>query len=56
MFHVDRLFEPRSLALMIPIFVGIVWIVMAALKHRERMALIEKGIHPDSVEERAAKD
>jgi len=47
----DRLLDPGALALLVPVL-GVVWRILASLnKHRERMAMIEKGIHPDSVEE-----
>jgi hypothetical protein len=45
----DKLLDPAVLALLIPILALVYWIVHAILKHRERMALIEQGIHPDSV-------
>ena len=47
----DQLLDPDTFALMIPIVVilvvGIVAIVAMWIKHRERMGLIEQGIHPD---------
>jgi hypothetical protein len=45
----DRLLDPAVLALMIPILALAYWILHAIMKHRERMAMIEQGIHPDSV-------
>jgi hypothetical protein len=45
----DRLLEPAVLGMAIPILAIVYGIVHAILKHRERMALIEQGIHPDSV-------
>lgn len=47
----DRLLEPGVLALAIPILALVYWILHAIMKHRERMALIEQGIHPDSVKQ-----
>jgi hypothetical protein len=39
--------KPSVLPMMIPIL-GIVWmIVLTVAKHRERMAMIEKGMNPD---------
>ena len=47
----EELLSPSRLPLMIPIvaivvggIVGLVWLIFC---HRERMALIERGIHPD---------
>jgi hypothetical protein len=45
----DRFLEPPVLGLMIPILALVYWIIHTILKHRERMALIERGIHPDLV-------
>lgn len=43
--------DPGRIAVMIPIVAvvtfGAVAIVNAVIKHRERMAMIEMGIHPD---------
>jgi hypothetical protein len=45
----------ETLPLMIPIVVivvgGIVVIVVTVLHHRERMAMIERGLHPDDLPE-----
>jgi sensor domain CHASE-containing protein len=51
---IDRFFEPDFLALMIPI-VAIVsvftWLILRQQsQHRERMAMIEQGMHPDRPE------
>ena len=47
----NRLLEPASLAMLIPILV-IVWlIVMAVVRHRERMAMIASGMHPDAAKQ-----
>ena len=47
-----RLLQPDNLALLIPIvaiIMGVIYaITMAVIHHRERMAMIERGIHPDS--------
>jgi hypothetical protein len=47
----DRLLDPGVIALLIPIFAIIGWIVVIVLKHRERMAMIEAGMNPDAPEE-----
>jgi len=44
----NRLLDPGVLALLIPVLCVVYWIVASITKHRERMAMIEKGIHPDS--------
>ena len=47
----SQLLEPDKLALMIPIVAiivgGIIGIVAIIFHHRERMAMIDRGIHPD---------
>ena len=47
-----RLLDPDVLALMIPmvvvITIGAVIITKMIIRHRERMALIESGLHPDA--------
>ena len=47
----NQLLEPDKLALMIPIVAivigGIIGIVSIIFHHRERMAMIDRGIHPD---------
>ena len=47
----EELLSPSRLPLMIPIvailvggIIGLVWLIFC---HRERMAMIERGIHPD---------
>ncbi len=50
----DRLLDPGFIGVMIPI-VGIVavfgsLIIRRLVKHRERMAMIEQGMHPDKLE------
>jgi heme exporter protein D len=35
------------LALLIPILAMVYWIVASVMKHRERMAMIERGMDPD---------
>jgi hypothetical protein len=44
----NRLLEPASLAMLIPILVIIWLIVLAVVRHRERMAMIASGMHPDA--------
>lgn len=48
----DRLFSVEILALMIPIVAilvgGIIAVVKILIRHNERMAMIQQGIHPDS--------
>ncbi len=48
----ERLLTPSNLPLMIPIVaivMGILYAIVAALiRHRERMAMIERGMHPDT--------
>jgi len=47
----NSLLEPEVLVFLIPIAAivvgGIVSIVGSVIKHRERMSMIEQGIHPD---------
>ena len=44
----NALLNPGTLALLIPIL-GVVWcIVDSVAKHRERMAMIEKGMDPNA--------
>jgi len=47
----DRMFECDTLVMMIPIVAIIVGGVIAVskifVKHQERMAMIERGMHPD---------
>ena len=48
---IDRLFSPDILALCIPIIAvsgGVCWLILRQrMHHRERMAMIEQGMHPD---------
>jgi hypothetical protein len=48
---VELFSDPGRLALMIPIIAiicgSVMAIVSSVIKHRERMAMIEMGIHPD---------
>jgi hypothetical protein len=44
----DRLLEPAVLGMAIPILALVYWILHAIMKHRERMAMIEQGMNPDS--------
>lgn len=47
----DFLSDPGRIAVMIPIVAivtgGVTFIVKSVIDHRERMAMIEMGIHPD---------
>ena len=44
----DRVLEPAILGLMIPILALVYVILHSIMKHRERMAMIEKGMNPAS--------
>ena len=50
--------DPAVAGIMVPIagilVGGIIAIVCIVIKHRERMAMIEQGIHPDHPEEQPA--
>lgn len=43
--------RPETLALLVPIaailMLGIIAVLKTLIKHRERMAMIEQGMHPD---------
>jgi len=45
--NLDKLLDPGSLALLIPVLVIVGGIIAIVTKHRERMAMIEKGMNPD---------
>ena len=45
--ELDRLLDPGSLAVLIPVLAILAGIVAIVTKHRERMAMIEKGMNPD---------
>jgi len=51
--HLDRLLNPAILGLLVPIvaiIMGVAYaITRAVLHHRERLAMIQKGINPDSL-------
>ncbi len=51
----DELLEPEILVFLIPIVAiitgGAVAIVHRVITHKERMAMIERGIHPDQQSE-----
>jgi hypothetical protein len=47
----NALLNPASLAMLIPVLVILGGIVALAMKHRERMAMIERGMHPDRPKE-----
>jgi hypothetical protein len=56
----SNLFQPSGLPFLIPIVAILVWGVLGGVKmvirHRERMAMIEHGINPDSKEETPAEE
>jgi flagellar biogenesis protein FliO len=43
----NGLLNPGTLSMLIPIIVLIGWILARVMKHRERMAMIDKGMNPD---------
>jgi hypothetical protein len=51
----DRLLQPDILAVCIPIVAIVggftVAITKMVIHHRERMALIDRGVHPDSLQD-----
>jgi hypothetical protein len=51
----NLLTDPIFLAIIIPVTAIIVWgivtIVAALIRHQERMAMIDRGIHPDRPDE-----
>ena len=47
--------SPAVLAISIPIIFAIGWIISMILKHRERMALIERGMDPLLLERNTEK-
>ena len=53
-------FEPETLVFLIPIVAiltgGIIAIVKILIRHRERMTMIEHGIHPDYRPEELSED
>jgi hypothetical protein len=44
----DALLNPGTLALLLPVLGMLGWIVAVVAKHRERMAMIDKGMNPDA--------
>lgn len=44
----DALLKPQILAMLVPIAFAVYAIAARAMKHRERMAMIEKGMNPDA--------
>lgn len=53
----DSILNPGTLIFLIPVVAIIAGIVGRVLKHRERMAMIERGMHPDQLKiERAAPE
>lgn len=58
-FHWEQLLNPSIIWVLIPITAivcgGFAGIVKLIINHRERMALIEQGIHPDYPPEEDAK-
>jgi hypothetical protein len=54
----DALLNPGSLGVMVPMlavvyFAAVYFIVAAIIKHRERMAMIERGMDPDALQKRS---
>ena len=51
--------NPRTLGMMIPLVAiivgGVVLVTKAVIRHRERLAMIEKGMHPDYPPEESAR-
>ena len=49
---IERLLEPDVIWVVIPIFAifvgGAIAIVSSIISHRERIAMIEQGMHPDA--------
>ncbi|MFG0316663.1 MAG: hypothetical protein ACF8XB_05280 [Planctomycetota bacterium JB042] len=47
----ERLFRPEVVWVLIPVIALIVWggveITQSIIRHRERIAMIEQGMHPD---------
>jgi hypothetical protein len=43
----EALFDPEVLLFLIPVLMLAGWIVMIVARHRERMAMIERGVNPD---------
>lgn len=56
----ETLFSPTVLPFLIPIVgiivFGVVCGVKAVARHQERMAMIERGMHPDSPEAQAERE
>ena len=44
----NELSNPATLSMLVPIIVMVGWILARIMKHRERMAMIEKGMNPDT--------
>jgi hypothetical protein len=44
----NALLNPGTLAMLLPVLGMVGWIVAVVTKHRERMAMIEKGMNPDA--------
>jgi hypothetical protein len=47
----NKLLDPGTLAMLIPILGIIWWIIASVIEHRERMAMIANGINPDAVKD-----
>jgi len=43
----DALLHPATLVFLIPVLAVLAGIVQMLIKHRERMAMIERGMNPD---------
>ena len=57
---ISLLTDPIFLAIIIPVTAIIVWgivtVVKAMIRHQERMAMIDRGIHPDHPPDENAAD
>jgi hypothetical protein len=49
----DALLNPASLGVMVPILAVVYFIVAAIIQHRERMAMIERGMDPGALKKRS---
>ncbi len=52
----DNLFQPVTLIFLIPVLAVLGGIVQMLIKHRERMAMIERGMNPDQAKIDARRD
>jgi hypothetical protein len=47
----NALLNPGTLAMLLPVLGLLGWIIVAIANHRERMAMIEKGMDPDAAKQ-----